>query len=507
MAAIAAIATAGAASCASRSQAGVTAELQQALSAGAAGSAPHLKLCPPRASTACAQRLKDVWTDVRSFYEKRSGEPVWVTGSAPGSAAAIALGAFARAAEHGLDAEAYGATALRTEAARLREAPQTDATATELARFESGLTAGLLALGRDVALGRPGGPPAGVGAERRRKAPDIATRFAAVIDEGDFSAWPDDVRPVHPQYAALQKALGALQAKSNTPSTAPAPPAVPRSEPASPSRNPAGLVQATGQAGGRSGARAVTVTNQTRLLALNLERWRWMPDDFGDRHVIVNVPQYHLYVREAGRTALGSRVIVGKLGDETPLFSADMTHVVLSPYWNIPESIAEGETVPSIVRNPAFLAKNNIEVLRRSDGGVERVDPASVNWNNPAETSELSLRQRPGPGNALGHIKFMFPNRYSVYLHDTPTDNLFDRAGRAFSHGCVRVAEPVALAKYVLADDPKWDEPAIEKAMHSGQEQSVKLKRSLPVHIVYFTAWADDAGNVSFLDDVYGRDR
>ena len=492
-------------SCASRIPAGMSGALQQALSADVTASAPHLKVCPPRGSAACAQRLKDVWTDVRAFYEKRGGEPLWVNGSAPGNAASIAMGAFARAAQHGLDPEAYGASALKAEAARLREARQTEATAADLARFESGLTAGLLALGRDVAIGRPGGPPAGVGAERRRKAPDIASRFAAVIDEGDFSAWPDDVRPVHPQYAALQKALGALNA--NTSSAAPTPAAAAPTASASPSKNPAGLIATPAQAGGRSGARAVSVTNQKRLLELNLERWRWMPDDFGDRHIIVNVPQYHLYVRESGSTALGSRVIVGKIGDETPLFSAEMTHVVLSPYWNIPESIAEGETVPSIVRNPAFLAKNNIEVLRRSDGGVERVDPASVNWNDPSETSELSLRQRPGPGNALGHIKFMLPNRHAVYLHDTPTDNLFDRTGRAFSHGCVRVAEPVALAKYVLADDPKWDEPAIEKAMHSGQEQSVKLKRPLPVHIVYFTAWADEAGNVSFLDDVYGRDR
>jgi murein L,D-transpeptidase YcbB/YkuD len=451
---------AGSTSCAGN-RAGIATQLGQVLAAGQGRTALAQRMCGARPDSGCAKRATDVWTDLHNFYQDRAGEPVWVNGRQPASAATIALASIGRAAGHGLDPEKYGASSLKAEAARLAGARgRRGATPDELAKFETDLTAALLALGRDVAVGRPGQPPAGVG-DRRRKSPDIAVHLASLIDENDLTAWPDDVRPVHPQYAALQQALA---------------------------KEPLGS------------------PNRARL-ALNLERWRWIPDDLGDRYVLVNIPSYHMWVFENVRPVLDSKVIVGKLGDETPVFSATMTNVVFSPYWNIPESIAEGETVPSVIRNPEYLQKNNIEVLRRSRGAVERVDPATVDWNNASATSDISLRQRPGPGNALGHIKFLLPNKNNVYLHDTPTHNLFDRRGRAFSHGCVRVEEPVELAKYVLGDEPKWTEAAIRKAMDSGEEQGVKLNRTLPVHIVYFTAWAEPDGTVAFLSDVYGRDR
>lgn len=475
---VAAIGTCGAASasCAGN-RAGVATQLSQVLAAEQGRAALAQQMCGARPDARCANRANEVWNDLHNFYQNRAGGPVWVTGRRPASAATIALASLGRAAEHGLDPEKYGATSLKAEAARLADARGArTASPDELARFETNLTAALLALGRDVAVGRPGPPPAGVG-DRRRQSPDIAARLASVIDDGDFTAWPDDVRPVHPQYAALQQALAKLTSET----------------PVAGGLQPAGSMKSP--------------TDQKRLLALNLERWRWLPDDLGDRHVLVNIPSYHLWVFENVRPVLDSKVIVGKVGDETPAFSATMTNVVFSPYWNIPESIAEGETVPSVVRNPEYLQKNNIEVLRRSGDRVEKVDPATVNWNDASETSDISLRQRPGPGNALGHIKFLLPNKNNVYLHDTPTHNLFDRRGRAFSHGCVRLEEPVELARYVLADEPKWTEEAIRKAMDSGEEQAVRLNRTLPVHIVYFTAWAEPDGTVAFLPDVYGRDR
>ena len=455
-----AVLTAGAA-CAEKNRALVVTAVDRAMTDDAKKKAFAQRLCGAQSAAACTARADVVWADVRAFYQQRAGEPVWVNGRKPGKAATVALAAFTRTAEHGLDAERYGASSLKSESVRLGDlSSASEAAAEELATFETHLTAALLALGRDVAIGRPGPAPAGVG-DRKRTPPDLPARLASVIDEGDFTAWPDDVRPTHPQYAALQKALAAASA----------------------------------------------VPESARTLAMNLERWRWMPEDLGARYVLVNVPSFHLWVFEGQRPVIDSKVIVGKIGDETPLFSAPMTNVIFSPYWNIPESIAEGETVPSIVKNPAYLAKNNIEVLRRSGGTVERVDPSSVDWSNASETSEISLRQRPGPGNALGNVKFLLPNRNSVYLHDTPTHNLFNKDGRALSHGCVRVHEPVELAQYVLADEPKWTEEAIRKAMNSGDEQSVKLKAALPVHIVYFTAWAAPDGSVEFLKDVYGRDR
>jgi murein L,D-transpeptidase YcbB/YkuD len=232
-----------------------------------------------------------------------------------------------------------------------------------------------------------------------------------------------------------------------------------------------------------------------------------MPDDLGARHFIVNIPHYHLVARENGKAVKDIRVVVGKPANKTPIFSGEMETVVFSPYWNIPDSIVEGETAAAMAKDPRYLARNNMEILRVGSGGTTVVNPADVNWDDPQELKQLAFRQRPGPNNALGHVKFLFPNEYNVYLHDTPADQLFARPGRAFSHGCVRVEEPEALAKYILRDDPTWTEPKILAAMHSGDEQHVKLKAAIPVHIVYFTAWVDDNGGLHFQPDIYGYDR
>jgi murein L,D-transpeptidase YcbB/YkuD len=200
------------------------------------------------------------------------------------------------------------------------------------------------------------------------------------------------------------------------------------------------------------------------------------------------------------------KVVVGTPEHKTPIFSDTMTTTVFSPYWNVPDSIVEGETAPEAARDPGFLQRNNIEILRLSKSGATLVDPSTVRWDDPEELKALAFRQKPGAKNALGHVKFLFPNPYDVYLHDTPADALFARPGRAFSHGCVRVEQPEALAKWVLTDAPEWTDEKIREAMHAGEEEHVKLKREIPVHIVYFTAWADDAGSVRLVPDVYGYD-
>lgn len=394
--------------------------------------------------------------DVRTFYKQESDQPIWVDDK-PTRAVKDAVAALKRATQHGLDPERYGTSAIEQRAAALESAKAPGAAGADLVAFELSVTKALISLGRDVARGQSG--PQAI--ESARDPIDVGARLAEALDKGVVSTWPDQVRPEHPQYAALQK-----------------------------------LLADGGQPPGR-----------TSQIAHAMNGWRLLPDDLGERYIIVNIPQFHLFVRDGGKTVVDTKVVVGKEGDETPVFSSDMTSVILSPYWNIPESIAEGETIPSIIKDPAYFAKNNLEVLRRSGKKAERVDPASVDWSNPEETESLSIRQKPGPGNALGHVKFMLPNKYSVYLHDTPAHALFDRRGRAFSHGCVRLEEPLELAKYVLGDDPAWAEAAIREAMHSGVEQEVKLKRPIPVHIVYFTAWIDDSGQPRFFDDVYRRYR
>ena len=218
---------------------------------------------------------------------------------------------------------------------------------------------------------------------------------------------------------------------------------------------------------------------------------------------MVNIPQFHLIAREHGAPVMDIRVVVGKPGNETPTFTDEMTQVVFSPYWNIPETIALEETAPAIARDPNYLARNNMEVVS-SSGRV--VSASEIPWDDAEALRGLSFRQRPGANNALGFVKFLFPNQHNVYLHDTPADALFSRIGRAFSHGCVRVEEPEKLAQYVLRDRPEWTPEAILTAMRAGEEQHVKLNAPIPVHIVYFTAWVDASGGIHFQRDVYGYD-
>ena len=219
----------------------------------------------------------------------------------------------------------------------------------------------------------------------------------------------------------------------------------------------------------------------------------------------MNIPSFQLDVHENGQTPLTMKVVVGSNDNKTPLFSSEMKYVVFSPYWNIPESIMTKETLPKILEDPEYASRQNLEVVRVSGKHVEIVDPEDIDWENVGKT-DIQLRQKPGNGNSLGLVKFLFPNRFNVYLHDTPAGNLFDRLTRNFSHGCIRVEKPQELAEYVLRDQPEWTPERIRKAMHAGQEKYVSLDEPLPVHILYFTAWVDDAGTLHIEKDIYGYD-
>jgi murein L,D-transpeptidase YcbB/YkuD len=187
-----------------------------------------------------------------------------------------------------------------------------------------------------------------------------------------------------------------------------------------------------------------------------------------------------------------------------------MTYVVVNPYWNVPESIARREIAPEAARDPSYLAARRYQVVSGwGDGDVRPVEARSVDWASVADGGSFPfrLRQLPGPGNALGRIKFMLPNPYDVYLHDTPATHLFTRARRTFSHGCVRVAHPLELAQWAFRGDPRWNRARLASAVASGRRESIALPRPIPVYLLYWTAWADSDGSVHFRDDVYGRDR
>jgi L,D-transpeptidase YcbB len=255
----------------------------------------------------------------------------------------------------------------------------------------------------------------------------------------------------------------------------------------------------------------VPVEDRIEQIVINMERWRWVPKRFTpkelpDRFIFVNVPEYKLYVIEEGEEVFDMRVIVGKTMHSTPVFSDKIEYVVMAPYWNVPVSIVENELKPKLVQNPNFLASQDMEVVDPETKNP--LSPASIDWNSVTQDNFTYLiRQRPGPKNSLGLVKFLFPNEYNVYLHDTPTQSLFDQTSRDFSHGCVRVEEPVKLAKYLLRDDPEWDEKRIREAMHGKDETWVTLEEKVPVYIVYFTAWVDKHGAVHFRDDLYGHDQ
>jgi murein L,D-transpeptidase YcbB/YkuD len=252
-------------------------------------------------------------------------------------------------------------------------------------------------------------------------------------------------------------------------------------------------------------ALSIPVEQRIEQIQINLDRMRRTNSVFEPRHLRVNIPAFHLSVHEGDEIPLEMRVIVGSDENRTPMLDSQIEFVVFSPYWHIPLSIATKELLPKIQQDSNYLRKQNIEVMRRFGNGLQTVNPSMINWHSP-DGLDYQLRQKPGPTNTLGLVKFIFPNPYSVYLHDTPTDNLFDRLTRTLSHGCVRVESPRELANYLLRDQTAWSAERIESAMHAGQETHVPLKSPLPIHILYWTAWADAAGKVQFRKDVYGYD-
>ncbi len=232
---------------------------------------------------------------------------------------------------------------------------------------------------------------------------------------------------------------------------------------------------------------------------VNMERWRWLPRELGTLHVFVNVPDFHLDVMKEGRSIHRARVITGKPENQTPIFSETMKTVVVNPYWHVPYSIVKKEMMGRLQSGGALGSSFEVEV------GNRRVDPASVDWSTVAP-HQVQIRQRPGGGNALGNIKFLFPNKHSVYIHDTSSRGLFANSYRALSHGCVRVHEPFSFADAVLSEEPERLDGASLKKMIGGGERQLTLKRQIPVHVTYFTQFVDDAGQVQSRRDVYGHD-
>lgn len=250
----------------------------------------------------------------------------------------------------------------------------------------------------------------------------------------------------------------------------------------------------------------VPIAFRIRQIALTMERLRWTPVLLSERMIAVNVPEFRLHAYETwpGGEHLEMNVVVGKAAaGRTPLFVEELRAIEFSPYWNIPASIARRETVPMLLRDPASFKREGLEFVDAAGQPVRELNRANL---DAVLSGRMRIRQRPGPANALGDIKFIFPNNDNIYLHHTPARQLFTRERRDFSHGCIRVEEPVALAQFVLQDQPEWTEEKIRAAMAAGTPRTVLLKHPIPVLIAYGTAIAKADGTIHFFDDIYGND-
>jgi murein L,D-transpeptidase YcbB/YkuD len=480
-----------------------------------------------------------LWGLTKEFYQKRGNAPAWIDNRKPTSQMDALIGALQRADRDGLDPTLYNTATL---VARREEAGRGFLS---MAGFNEGEAAGLdvwltylyLRYASDLSGGLSDLSHADPKWQIREKKIDTLALLEQALDKNRVGPSLEELTPQHPQYMWLRDAFGKYREIAQRGGWSPVPAGLKlkpgQQDPAVPAiaRRLAVTGDFTGtlndqdttygpelqeavkrfqrrhglEPDGTVGVAAIAQMNvpveeRVRQLSLSLERWRWLPRELGDRHILVNVPEYRLEVWEDKKVALQMRVVVGKKDTPTPIFNDEMTHVVFSPYWNVPPDIVKNETLPSVMRDSAFLARSNMEVLDKS-GTV--VDPSSIDLEN---AGAYRFRQRPGSSNSLGLVKFMFPNSYNVYLHDTPADSLFARATRSFSHGCVRVEQPEELARYVLGDQPEWTPERIGEAMRAGVEKHVKLAKAIPVYLGYWTARVSADGLVQFRNDLYGID-
>lgn len=403
--------------------------------------------------------------EIVAFYAARDFRPLWSDGHGLTARGEDLLKTLLSAGNDGLDALAYAV-----------DRPVGDAAARVATEFKLSQSAVLYA--RDAQGGR-------IDAKRLSNlidpevelspAADVLSRLA---DSGRPGQELANYNPPHPGYRALRAQLAQLRAAS---ASLPVAPAATVSDSQDESRAVAAPAKRR-----KTVVLATAATAGEADIIANMERWRWLPRELGDRHVFVNIPEYRVRVIERGVVAHEARAIVGKPDSQTPIFSDQMQFLVVNPSWFVPPSIMKKEFLPKLAQDPTYAERRGYQVIRRG--------------------SQIYVKQPPGERNALGHIKFMFPNRHAVYLHDTPSRGLFGAERRAFSHGCVRVDQPFRLAEKVLGPDSGWTEQRVRGLVGRG-EQSVKLGEPLPVHLTYFTTFVNDLGRLETRDDIYGHNR
>ncbi|MCU0224697.1 MAG: L,D-transpeptidase family protein [Acidobacteria bacterium] len=526
-----------------------------ALAAPAARAAePAQAALPPAASAAIdAGRLAALrWPDfsdytkwVAGFYDARGGALAWTAAGRPTPQARAVIAQLEAADAKGVHAEDYDGGRW---AARLAALERGTASPQQLADFDLALTVSAMRFVSDLHIGRVNPERLGFHLDVEHKKYDLSALLEELVAADDVAARLDAVEPQYEYYRALQAALArtrelAPRIAALQPLPVPAKPLeaggsydampklaellvllgdLPAGEQAAASAASCGapMVAAVKRFQERHGLAPDGVAGpatfrelntppaaRLRQIELTLERWRWLAHEFGEPPIVVNIPSFQLraFEREgdAVRPALTMNVVVGKeyQGAQTPIFARQMKYLVFSPYWEVPPSIARAEILPKMSRDPGYAERNHYVI--EGAGGRLPVDASSI---AAVRAGQARVRQTPGRHNALGLVKFMFPNEFNVYLHSTPSQAAFSREERALSHGCVRVEQPVELAEFVLKDDPAWNRAAIEAAMNAGEPRTVNLKRPIWVFILYGTAFVDEQGTVHFYRDVYGHD-
>jgi murein L,D-transpeptidase YcbB/YkuD len=252
----------------------------------------------------------------------------------------------------------------------------------------------------------------------------------------------------------------------------------------------------------------LNIPPQKRLsqIRVNLSRWAKLANTLGSRYIMVNIPAYEMSLVENGVTVLNMRAIVGKKTRPTPEIESTVTRVILNPYWNVPKLIAQKDIIPKIINDPGYLDEMNIRVIDREEDTATEIDPDNINWESEIKKGfRYHFRQDPGENNALGLVKFEFPNSDHIYMHDTPAKDLFMSDKRAFSSGCIRLEKPFELANYLIQDNPQWDNDRINTILEEGKTSYIKIT-PIPIIITYLTLWVDDNGNVQSRADIYGHD-
>jgi murein L,D-transpeptidase YcbB/YkuD len=484
---------------------------------------------------------------VQKFYESYGFSLPWVRGMQPTAQAQQLIALLLKAEQEGLSAEDYDGPRWTNRLAALKPAT-TQPSEADAVRFDVALTVCVMRYVSDVHIGKVNPKHFDFGLDVETKKYDLSEFLKEdVVDASDVAAVMAKVEPPYPGYQrtiqALHSYLGfakeyggnQLPAIQKTIAPGDSYSGIPQlihllrlvgdlptdaNIPADETVYQAPLVEAVKNFQRRHGRTPdgrittqiladlnVPLTKRVRQMQLTLERWRWLPVGLHSAPIVANIPEFRLRAYDENfKVALSMNVVVGKAYDhDTPVFSDSMQYVVFRPYWSVPYSIAKAEFIPRIARDPDYLAKKGFEVVNSRQ---DVVTSGTVTGDMLAQlrSGKLFIRQTPGPKNSLGLVKFIFPNSYNVYMHDTPAQEFFAKSRRDFSHGCIRLEKPADLAVWVLRDNPGWDMDRVRPAMNGAPNQQVNLAHPIPVLIVYGTAIVTEDGLVHFYDDIYGHD-